>query len=241
MQHYQVNQGDTPMGIAKAFSGDMGRVGELVRANPHKQAIVRDGFVTFANLRRGEKINIPWQQRGGMLHGAPGRLGAPPPFALVPGAVLVDPNYAASSCGSWSTPSSWPADMTTQAVNINNSGPPDGAETFVWYENRLWKFTSSGGNTVLATCGSLAANFNPNSSATGSAGGGGGAGGAGGAGGGGGINPVGLTTGGGSGSGTSWTPILVGAGGLILGLGAAYMLSQRQQAHRPHPLLGRRR
>jgi hypothetical protein len=56
---YKVQAGDTPMLIAKRFTGDPDRFGELIAANRWKIKVVRQGVTTFFNLRAGELLRVP--------------------------------------------------------------------------------------------------------------------------------------------------------------------------------------
>lgn len=78
MLGYVVKSKDTPMGIARALTGDAGRVVELVAANPHlrKKIIGRDMqsgkvITTFldADFHQGVVLRLPgnWKVRTGMV------------------------------------------------------------------------------------------------------------------------------------------------------------------------------
>ena len=64
---YKVGVGDSPARIAHRMTGNAGRLGELVLANPHKRAVPTGlaGVKTFASLGVGEFLNIPpsWTRR----------------------------------------------------------------------------------------------------------------------------------------------------------------------------------
>jgi len=59
MGDYKVGLGESPMSIAGALSGDPGRYGELLLANPHKPLARVGGRVTFVVLVAGEILNVP--------------------------------------------------------------------------------------------------------------------------------------------------------------------------------------
>src|SRR5271154_646559 len=59
MSVYIVQAGDTPMVIAQKLIGNAARVGELVRANAHKPAVVSGGVLTFRELYAGEQLTVP--------------------------------------------------------------------------------------------------------------------------------------------------------------------------------------
>jgi len=57
---YEVGLGDSPMSIAGHLSGNPGRYGELLAANPHKPLVRgRSGHLTFAELGVGERLKVP--------------------------------------------------------------------------------------------------------------------------------------------------------------------------------------
>jgi hypothetical protein len=56
---YQVGLGDTPMKIARRFTGQPTRYRELLYSNPHKSVVHVGGVPTFASLGVGERIELP--------------------------------------------------------------------------------------------------------------------------------------------------------------------------------------
>ncbi|HZU83189.1 MAG TPA: hypothetical protein VE987_09745, partial [Polyangiaceae bacterium] len=63
---YQVMAGDSPAGIARKLTGNAGRMGDLLAANPSKPVALSQGLPTFASLHVGEVLNVPrsWRQFG---------------------------------------------------------------------------------------------------------------------------------------------------------------------------------
>lgn len=62
MRVYEVQPGDSPAGIASRddMAGCPKCAIDLVRANPHKPTVTHpNGYVTFRELRAGERLNIP--------------------------------------------------------------------------------------------------------------------------------------------------------------------------------------
>lgn len=102
---YQVMAGDSPAGIARKLTGNAGRMGDLLAANPGKQVALSHGTATFASLQIGEVLNVPrsWRQFGGQglgqvngySIGATGATAAAPAFAALQGLDFTQP----SSCG----------------------------------------------------------------------------------------------------------------------------------------------
>lgn len=56
---YRVQYGESPATIAEKKTGDWRRSAELVKANPHKAAVIVDGILTFRDLAVGENLTIP--------------------------------------------------------------------------------------------------------------------------------------------------------------------------------------
>jgi nucleoid-associated protein YgaU len=54
-----VRAGDTPMGIARDYTGDPRRMTELVYANGHKPTYLASGWRTFTSLYPGERLRLP--------------------------------------------------------------------------------------------------------------------------------------------------------------------------------------
>lgn len=74
MRQYVVQSGDTPARIASRddMAGCPKCAIDLVRANPHKAAVVMpNGFVTFRDMRVGEKLNLPDKWFDGSLDTRP--------------------------------------------------------------------------------------------------------------------------------------------------------------------------
>lgn len=224
------------MNIAKAFTGDPRRVGELVRFNPQKSSFGVGGVPTFMSLRADEKIRIParWMGRGIGV-------GAAVPFRLVPAAVLVNATMAANACDFY-TPSSWPSEMTTQAELIDNSSAEEDLY-YILYKGKLYEFAKSGGVHLKTCSGSFdATKLTTPALPPGGGGGGGGSitpvapGGA---------TPVSVTTGGSTGTSTSssWVPIALGAAALVVGVGVAYLVAQPPKSHAEieHEVVGKMR
>lgn len=59
MRTVEVGLGDSPMLIAKKFTGDRRRYQELITSNPHKSVVFVGGLPTFASLGVGETLNLP--------------------------------------------------------------------------------------------------------------------------------------------------------------------------------------
>jgi len=60
MRIYEVKEGDSPGKIAGEFAGCMKCSRDLIAANPHKATVTYpNGYVTFKELREGEKLNLP--------------------------------------------------------------------------------------------------------------------------------------------------------------------------------------
>jgi hypothetical protein len=134
-------------------------------------------------------------------------LGAAPNIPVIAGAQAVDPANVSTGCqGGFSTPSSWPPEMTQQAVMINNSGQPSGVY-YVLFQGDLYAFTKGGGNTTLQICA------NPNVAV---------------------LTGGGPTTGptvGGSLGTSPWLVVGVGVAALALGIGAAYLVTKKPKSH----------
>lgn len=55
-----VREGDSPMAIARLYTGRPERMLELVAANPHKPTMsLGNGWRTFSTLRPGERLRLP--------------------------------------------------------------------------------------------------------------------------------------------------------------------------------------
>lgn len=137
---YRVGLGETPESIAKKLGGS---TRELVRANPQLQR-VRDGRLVTLSPGVGAILNVPTQWG----------LGAS--FRIIAGAVYVDAQIALAACqGGWGgVPTNWPSAMTQQAIAINGQAT-SGDMNYVYYDGKLYEFTSGGGNTWISrTCGS---------------------------------------------------------------------------------------
>jgi hypothetical protein len=60
MREHVVQPGDSPASLAILYAGCPKCARDLVRANPHKEAVTYpNGFVTFKDLREGEKLTLP--------------------------------------------------------------------------------------------------------------------------------------------------------------------------------------
>lgn len=104
---YQVMAGDSPAGIARKLTGNAGRMGDLLAANPGKAVALSQGTPTFASLHVGEVLNVPrsWRQFGvggqglgdvnGYSIGATGATAVLPQFAALQGLDFTQP----SACG----------------------------------------------------------------------------------------------------------------------------------------------
>jgi len=57
---YIVQGGDTPMWIARRFTGNGERFCELIAQNSHKATVSIDGVTTFADLTVGEILCLPY-------------------------------------------------------------------------------------------------------------------------------------------------------------------------------------
>lgn len=76
MYAYQVQHGDTPKEVALKFTGDGGRVYELINANPQKSWTYIFGHPTFTSLNTDEILIIPNQWLGiGLAGAAPTQVG----------------------------------------------------------------------------------------------------------------------------------------------------------------------
>jgi hypothetical protein len=141
MTTYRVGIGETPESIARRFGGT---TKALLNANPQAHR-VRDGKMTFLGFGAGQQIKLPaqWSRR----RQGPGA----PSFKVVAGGVFVDPQIALAVCqGGWSgVPSSWPSAITQQAVLINGQAST-GDINYVYYDGKLYEFTSGGGNTWIS-------------------------------------------------------------------------------------------
>jgi hypothetical protein len=74
MRVYEVQPGDSPASIAARdeMAGCPKCAIDLIRANPHKEAVVHpNGFATFKDLRAGEKLNLPNKWFNGDLDSRP--------------------------------------------------------------------------------------------------------------------------------------------------------------------------
>jgi len=84
MRTYVVQPGDSPASIASRdeMAGCPKCGVDLVRANPHKQAVVHpNGFTTFKELRAGETLNLPDKWFNGELDSRPKAYFAALPYA----------------------------------------------------------------------------------------------------------------------------------------------------------------
>jgi hypothetical protein len=60
VRQYEVQPGDSPASIAAAHAGCPKCARDLIGVNAHKETVTYpNGFVTFKELRRGEKLNLP--------------------------------------------------------------------------------------------------------------------------------------------------------------------------------------
>jgi hypothetical protein len=74
MRTYVVQPGDTPAGIAARpdMAGCPKCSIDIIKSNPHKPTVVHpNGFVTFQDLREGEKLNLPDKWFDGSLDDRP--------------------------------------------------------------------------------------------------------------------------------------------------------------------------
>jgi len=91
MRVYEVQQGDSPAKIAIQFAGCPKCAHDLVRANPHKPAMMHpNGFLTFQSLSPGEQLHLPEKWFNGELDALP-----PSYFASLPYADGVTPGKGA--------------------------------------------------------------------------------------------------------------------------------------------------
>lgn len=60
---HTVRAGETPMSIARQYTGDPRRLPELLDANTHKPTVIAGDGVTFESLEEGEQVAVPeaWQ------------------------------------------------------------------------------------------------------------------------------------------------------------------------------------
>lgn len=92
-REYVVRPGDSPAQIAIAHAGCPKCAIDLVRANPHKPTrVFPNGFVTFNELRPGEKLTLPDKWFDGRLDTRP-----PAYFAALPYADGVTPSTLGSA------------------------------------------------------------------------------------------------------------------------------------------------
>jgi len=79
---YTVQAGDSPAGLASTHAGCPKCARDLVTANPHKPTVVYpNGFISFAEFRAGEKINLPTKWFDGTLDTRPAKYFAALPYA----------------------------------------------------------------------------------------------------------------------------------------------------------------
>jgi hypothetical protein len=72
MRAYEVEPGDSPAKIAIKYAGCPKCTIDLVRANPHKRAVVHpNGFQTFESLKIGEVLNLPAKWFDGSMDALP--------------------------------------------------------------------------------------------------------------------------------------------------------------------------
>lgn len=103
MRVYEVRPGDSPASIAIEYAGCPKCVIDLVRANPHKQAVVHpNGFTTFKSLLAGEKLNLPDKWASKLFDDLPSTYFAalPHPDGVTPGKFGVG---AAGTLGDYAT------------------------------------------------------------------------------------------------------------------------------------------
>lgn len=82
MREHTVRPDDSPARIAIEYAGCPKCARDLVIANPHRESVTYpNGFVTFKNLRAGEKLNLPDKWFDGSLDNRPKKY-----FAALPSA-----------------------------------------------------------------------------------------------------------------------------------------------------------
>lgn len=180
MHTYQVKAGDTPMGIAKKFTGNALRVNELVVMNRAKKSVIRGGIPTFAHFKEGEKLLIPrtWPSKklglGDCTPCAERRkqLGLGASFTPEDGNVLVETTKAEEACQGHfvtagpGTPSyqgggvDWPPIMSTEQNKATNAGQD--FYVFCGDDKNLYQVGPGG----LRVCSNLDPNFDPFKAAT---------------------------------------------------------------------------